>query len=91
MPLVIWEKCILEREQQVQVRRSDVRACLESVKNDQTRVARYGLKMSDLARTWDFPLVEIRNQWRIWSREVAESDVHFKDSSVCWEEMTEEA
>lgn len=91
MPLGICGKRVLERDQQVQVQGSEVGSCLESVRNDQTRAGRYGSKMSDLARTRDFPLVEIRTQWRIWSRGVADSDVHFKDSSVCWEEMTEEA
>ena len=90
MPLVIWGKCILEREQQVQVQRPDVGSCLERVRNDQTRVGRCGLKMSDRARTWDFSLVEVRSQWRIWNKGVTDPDVPFRDSSVCWEEMTEE-
>lgn len=46
--------------------------------------------MSGLARTQDFPLVEIRNQWKIWTTRRADSDVHFKDS-VCWAEMSEAA
>lgn len=65
-------------------------SCLERVRNDQTRVGSYALKMSDLARTWDFFLVEIRSQWMIWNKGVADCDMPFKDSSVCWEEMTEE-